>query len=313
MIDLIALAILVLLVVRGWRRGFVRQALDVTTLVLGVALAFRLAPMVGRMMSDTFDWSPELARVVGGAMLFLALSIGAGFVSSAIHGSMKAMPGTSLLNNVAGASLGGVYALVLAISAITLLAAIPLPAAVASELEEAQIAAQVLDANGPAQRAGRAVSGDRAIQSIIVLRRLVDDWLLVASDGDDRVLPASGTGDARPSAAAAGTVVASVDRGRAEVGLDPFQWSDDLQIVAVARARAIYRTGSFTAQQPLQDRLVGAGIDATTSAERLVLAPTIEGAGKAIDSTGSYDRAGVGVVDGPYGLMVVLVLVGGHT
>ena len=310
MIDLIGLAIFVLLVVRGWRRGFVRQALDVATLLLGAALAFRLAPMVGRMMSDTFGWSPELARVVAGAMLFLALSVGAGFLSAAIHGSMKRLPGTSLLNNVGGAGLGGVYALVLAVAAVTLLAAIPLPAAVASELEESKIAAQVVDADGPAQRAVEAVSGDRAVQSIIALRRLADDWLLVATEDDDRVLPGSGSGDARPSTKAAGAVVASVDRVRAELGLAPFQWSDNLEIVAVARASAIYRTGSFTGQQPLHDRLGGAGIDTAESAERLVLAPTVEGAGKAIDSTGSYDRAGVGVVDGPYGLMVVLVLVG---
>jgi uncharacterized membrane protein required for colicin V production len=309
-IDLIGLAIFVLLVVRGWRRGFVRQALDVATLLLGVALAFRLAPIVGRMMSDTFGWSPELARVVGGAMLFLALSVGAGFLSSAIHGSMKRLPGTSLLNSAGGAGLGGVYALVLAVAAITLLAAIPLPAAVAAELEESKIAAQVVDADGPAQRAVEAVSGDRAVQSIIALRRLADDWLLVATEDDDRVLPGSGSGDARPSTKAASAVVASVDRVRAELGLAPFQWSDDLEIVAVARASAIYRTGSFTAMQPLHDRLGGAGIDTAESAERLVLAPTVEGAGRAIDSTGSYDRAGVGVVDGPYGLMVVLVLVG---
>lgn len=309
MIDLIALAILVLLVVLGWRRGFVRQALDVATLLLGAALAFRLAPVVGRMMSETFDWSPELARVAAGAMLFLALSVGAAFAASAIHGSMRRLPGTSLLNSLAGAGLGGVYATVLAVAAVTLLAAIPLPSALAAELEESTVAARVVAADGPAQRAVEAVSGDRAVQSIIWLRRLADDWLHVASDDDDLVLPVSGSEDARPSTRAAGAVVAAVDRSRAEHGIDPLQWSDDLEVVAVARATAIYRTGSFTAPQSLEDRLGAAGIGEAVGVERLVLAPTIEGAGNAIDSTGSFARAGVGVVDGPYGLMVVLVLV----
>jgi hypothetical protein len=35
----------------------------------------------------------------------------------------------------------------------------------------------------------------------------------------------------------------------------------------------------------------------------------VEGIGKAIDSAGSYDQAGIGVVEGPYGLLAVLVLV----
>ncbi len=309
MIDLIALAILVLLVVRGWRRGLVRQALDVATLLIGAALAFRLAPVIGRMMSDTFGWSPELARVVGGGMLFLALSIGAGFVASAIHGSIKRLPGTSLLNNVAGASLGGVYALVLAVAAVTLLSAIPLPPALAAEFEESEVAARVVAADGPAQRAVEAVSGDRAVQSIIWLRRLADDWLLVASDDDEVVLPVSSSDDAKASSGAALAVVDAIDRVRADAGLKPVEWTDGLAVVAVARATAIYRTGSFTSRQPLEDRLSGAGIDTSLGTERLVLAPTIEGAGRAIDATGRFARGGVGVVDGPYGLMVVLVLV----
>lgn len=310
MIDLIAVTVLVVLVFRGWRRGFVRQALDVATLLLGAALAFRLAPVVGRLMSETFGWSPELARVAGGAMLFLALSVGAGFVASAIHSTMRKLPGTSLLNNLAGAALGGVYALVLAIAAVTLLSALPLPSAVAAEFEDSAVAEAVVDADGPAQRAVQAVSGDRAVQSIIWLRRLVDDWRFVPSDDEDLLLPVDDVDDAHPSVEAAAAVAAALERAREDGGLEPLEWSEQLDLVAVARARGIYRTGSFTSGTPIEDRLDAAGVEAASSAERLLLVPTVEGAGKAIDAGDGFRKAGVGVVDGPYGLLVVLVLVG---
>ncbi len=310
MIDLIAVSVLVLLVVRGWARGFVRQALDVVTLLVGAAFAFRMAPVVGRSLTEIFGWSPELARVIGGTTLFLALSVGAGFAASAIHRSMRKLHGTSLLNSAVGAALGGIYALILAVAAVTLLAALPLPAAVASELEGSVVAERVVDPGGPAQRAVEAVSGDRAAQSMIWLRRIAGDWLFVAVDGEDLQLPISDAGDARPSARAAATLVDAVDRARSEVGLEPLRWSNDLEAIAVARAGAIYRSGSFVESLPLGERLAAAGVAATASAERLLLAPTIEGVEGAIDFAGGYDEAGIGVVDGPYGLVTVLVLTG---
>lgn len=309
MIDLVAIAVLGLLVVRGWSRGFVRQALDVITLIAGAVLAFRLAPAVGRFLTAILGWSPELARVLGGAALFLALSIGAGFVASAIHRSMRRLPGTSLLNNVTGAGLGAVYAIVLAIAAVTLLSALPLPEVMASELEESRVAAQVVDPEGPAQRAVVAMSGDRAVQSMIWLRSVADDWLVSDSEGTDLKLPITAAKDAKPSTQAAAHVVAAVDESRDEKGLAPLRWSDELGIVAVSRAGAIYRSGTFDAERPLDQRLDGAGIVAAESAERLLMAPTVEGIGKAIDSAGSYDQAGIGVVDGPYGMVAVLVLI----
>ena len=310
MIDLIAIAVLALLVFRGWRRGFVRQALDVATLLVGAVLAFRLAPLVGGMLSETFGWSPELGRVVGGAMLFLALSVGAAFAASAIHGTMRRLPGTSLLNSLAGALLGAAYALVLAIAAITLLSALPLPAAVAAELETSTVAEAVVDADGPAQRAVEAVSGDRAVQSIIWLRRVAGDWRFVPSDDEVLRLPVEGSAGAHPSLEAGEAVAAAIMRSREAGGLDPLKWSHELDVIAAARAQAIYRTGSFSDGVPVQDRLEAAGIDAGTSAERLLLVPTIEGAGKAVDDGEGFRRGGVAVVDGPYGLLVVLVLTG---
>lgn len=310
MVDLIAFAVLALLVIRGWARGFVREAIDVATLVLGAFLAFRLAPLLGGVVTEVFGWSPEPARILGGAALFVAITIGAGFAGSAIHRTLNKLPGTSLLNHIAGAGLGAVYAAVLAIVAVTLLSAVPLPGVIGDELEDSAVAAGIIDPDGPAQRAVWAISGDRALQSMIWIRRMADDWRLVALGGADIRLPSAGESSARPSAEATNAVADAIDSTRALAGLDPLRWEDQLSLVAVTRAGAIYRSGSFVDGQTLEARLSAAGVTAADSQELLVLAPTVDRLGDSVDPTGDGSmRAGVGVVDGPYGLLAVLVLV----
>jgi uncharacterized membrane protein required for colicin V production len=296
MIDLVAFSVLALLVVRGWARGFVRQAIDVVALVLGAALAFRLAVPVGSLITATLGWSPEMARIVGGAALFLALSIGAGLVGSMIHRSLRHLPGTNLLNRAAGATLGAVYAAVIAVVVLSLAAALPLPSAVAAELESSKLVRRVVDPEGPAQRAVGAVAGDRAMQSMIWLRRVADDWLLEGS-GDDIALPQTDDRAFRPSVEAAARVAAAIDDARIQAGEPPLAWSPQLGVVAVARAGSIYRSGSLDAAAPVPD-----------VEERVMLVATIEAAARAIDGHGGFSSAGIGVVDGPYGLLVVMLV-----
>src|SRR3990172_1126004 len=47
MIDVVALLLLGVLLVRGWLRGFVREGMDLAGLVVGTVLAFRLCPRGG--------------------------------------------------------------------------------------------------------------------------------------------------------------------------------------------------------------------------------------------------------------------------
>ncbi len=296
MIDLVVFSLLALLVVRGWSRGFVRQAIDVATLIVGAALALRLAAPLGSLITATLGWSPHLARIVGGAVLFLGLSIAAGVAGGVIHRSLHHLPGTNLLNRGAGAALGALYATVLVIVVLSLLAALPLPSAMASAMERSKVAKRVVDPDGPAQHLVGAVSGDRAMQSMIWLQRVVGDWLLVG-DGDQGVgLPGESSG-LRPSVEGARTVAAAVNEARAAAGETPLTWVDEMSVSAVARAGVIYRDGSFTGDEPVP------GVE-----ERLVLAPTMATAAQAVDGAGPYRAGGIGVVDGPYGVLVVVLL-----
>ena len=100
MIDVLIGTLVVLLIVRGWMRGLLREAIDVGMLVLGAIAAFRLAPIAGGVLSSLFGMSPELARVVGGLLLFVAIWVAASIAAFVISRSLEIVPGLLTLNRL---------------------------------------------------------------------------------------------------------------------------------------------------------------------------------------------------------------------
>ncbi|MEA3502992.1 MAG: CvpA family protein [Actinomycetota bacterium] len=310
MIDFVVLGLVVLLVVRGWVRGLVREAIDVGALVLGAVLAFRLAPTAGRLLSDLTDLAPESARIVGGAVLFIAISVGAAIVGSVIHRSIKLLPGLTTLNRMGGAALGAVYAAVLVVIVVTLVSAAPMPSAVVDEAERSEVVAYVVEPDGVGQQAMGLVSGDRALQSIIWIRGAVDDWTIDPRSTDVTVPGADGRSGIYASTGAALALHEKVNRDRAEAGLDPLVWSETMSLVAVTRAFGVYHSGSFAPTSPIAERLSEVGVASTVADEYLLLAPTPDDLAEAANTGEGFATVGIGVVDGPVGLIAVVVLTG---
>lgn len=307
MIDIAVFVLFVALVVRGWVRGLVREAIDVGTLIIGALLAFRLAPAAGSILNSWFGVAPDLARVVGGALLFIGISIGAGVLGALIHKSIKHLPGLTTLNRVGGATLGAVYTAVLVLIGLTLASAAPLPEAAAVEIDNSQVAAFVSQPNGAAQQAMQTFSGDRAFQSMIWIRDTVDAWAIDLHT-TDVTLPSDAQGSAaHASVAMARELYERINAARVDAGLDPLTWSDPMSLVAATRALEAYRAGTFVEQRPLADRLSDAQVTITSADEYLLMAPTVGGLGDAADSVGGYTDVGVGIADGPYGLLAVVI------
>ncbi|MEA2010517.1 MAG: CvpA family protein [Actinomycetota bacterium] len=308
MIDFVVVALVVLLVIRGWMRGLVREAIDVGTLVLGALLAFRLAPTAGRLLSDVTSLSPDPARVIGGVVLFVAITVGATVVGSVIHRSIKHLPGLTTLNRIGGAALGAVYAAVLVAIAATLLSAAPLPSAVADEVDQSHVIAYVVEPDSVAQEAIGLMSGDRALQSMIWIRGAVDAWTIDPRITDVTLPGADADGSVHASTDTAVFLYEEINRDRVNAGLEPLTWSDSMSLVAVTRGLDVYHSGSFEAATPIEDRLVGVGVSPSDSEEYLLLAPTPDGLAEAANAGEGFTAVGVGVVDGPLGLMAVIVL-----
>jgi len=307
MIDVLVGTILILLVIRGWMKGLVREAIDVGTLIIGAVIAFRLAPTAGRMLTAVFGVSPEAARLIGGTLLFVAIWVGASIAGMLIHKSIKILPGLSTLNRLGGAMLGAVYTAVLVVIGLTLMSAAPLPSAVADEVDRSAVAAYVAEPVGPAQQVFGMISGDRALQSMAWIRDTVDAWVIDPATTTVTIPVIEDGAGIHASADSARNLFDAINARRADAGRPLLEWSDSIAIVATTRAFTAYRTGSFVAPVSIEDDLIAAGVTFGEAHESLVLASTFEGLVAAVDPRDASTSAGVGVIEGPYGLFAVVV------
>lgn len=59
------------MIVRGWLRGLVREAIGLAVIVVGIFLAFRLAGPMGAVVSGMSGAGEDAARIAGGIIVFL--------------------------------------------------------------------------------------------------------------------------------------------------------------------------------------------------------------------------------------------------
>lgn len=319
--DWVVLVVVAAFAVRGWRRGLMREVVELGVLFVGTILVFRLSPIVGAVIAGMANIPSELARVLGGLVILVALVVGAAFVSRLLSISMKIVPGASTINRLGGTLVGMGYAVLIVVLATTLLTAAPLPTIVRdsfdSSVQESVIGSEIVAPGGLVQTTFSSVSGEQIFGAVISVRDAVGDRLMVGT----LPIPLPGVGDDRlvPSQAAAQQVFDEVNAERIKKGVDPLGWSSELAIVSVSRANNVYRSGVLRLDDGLEGALEAEGIPGTIHDEMLAIAASPNGLAEALVSSTAYEamisdpqfkRAGVGVVEGPYGLIVVQVLSG---
>lgn len=138
--------------------------------------------------------------------------------------------------------------------------------------------------------------------------------------------PAVEAADVAADGAAEVAILALLNRARVEAGLEPLVLDGPLRVLARAHSRDMYVRGYFAHETPECrtsedaegcadpfDRMHAAGIDFEVAGENLALAPGPDSAHRGLmDSPGhranilnpAFRRVGVGVLRGPYGIMV---------
>jgi hypothetical protein len=264
---------------------------------------------------------PEAGRIAGGLIILIVLMVGSFILSRIVAISLKIVPGATTLNRLGGALIGIGYTFLLVVVATTLLSAAPLPSSVRdpfdTSVEKSIVGARIVSPEGAVQGWFSAVSGEEVFGAVIAVRDAVGDRLMAGT----LPIPLPSIGDAAtiPSQSAAQAVFDDLNVERVNAGVDPLAWSPDLAIVAVARANEVYRSGFLRLDDDLETALEAEGIPGTITAEMVVIAATPSGVSEAFVSVEpylattvdpAYRKAGVGVVDGPYGLISVVVLSG---
>ncbi len=319
--DWIMVALVAGFAIRGWRRGFLRETLDWVLLVVGAVIVFRLSPAVGTIVSGMANIPYEVGRVVAGVIILTALVVSSFVLGNVIAGALKIIPGASTLNRLGGASVGVAFAMIIGVLATALAAAMPLPDSVASavdeSIDESPIGRTIVDPQGPVLSLVSVASGEEVYGAVIAVRDAVGDRL--AAGTLPIPLPTIGDDALLPSQTIAQSVFDQVNRHRISAGGDPLAWSPDLAIVAVSRASEVYRSGVLRLDDELSSDLRAADVPGTTHADLVVLAATTDGIVDALVEASAYERAlvspiyrkaGIGVIDGPFGLMAVTVMSG---
>lgn len=322
MIDFLLGLYLAALFLRGWMRGFVKEALDLAGLVIGVAVAFRVSAPLGEFLADRFDVSPEWARVGAGIVLFVIVGLGMALLARWL-GTLMRLPGLNLANRVLGAGLAGAWGLTLMLLFVALLRALPMPAAVDETLDESTVVSAVAGPEAVTQRAFQSMMGDSVVDTILALEPLIGERRLVLNDDDVAEIEPATADEIEVQPGDAERVFELLNDSRLAAGRQPLAWSQGLADIALAHARDMYVNGYVSHVSPttgtVGDRVTAAGIRLSQVGENLALAasPRAVHAGF-MDSDGhrenmmrsSFDRVGVAAVRGPLGLMVVEVFGG---
>ncbi|HSQ38419.1 MAG TPA: CvpA family protein [Acidimicrobiia bacterium] len=322
MIDALLVALLIFLAVRGWFRGLVREAMDLVGLILGIVLAFRLGSTVGALIEAMSGISADAARLVGGLIVLVVTGIAAALVARVVEPRVR-WPGLNLIDRAGGASLGLASGAFAAVVLLSLAVILPIPEAVSRQLDSSALTRFLTDPAAAPQAVFRRLSGDRVVEALLNLNRLVGERRVIVEGEESVALAPADPGDVEQDAAAATEIFDLLNRARLDTGADPLAWSPALAVVAQGHAVEMYLEGYFSHNSPatgtVADRLEGAGITYSVAGENLALAATPTDVHNGLmGSPGhrenilrpEFRRVGVAVVAGPLGLMTVQVFTG---
>ncbi len=321
MVDWALLLIFVLLAVRGWMRGLIREVIGLAVVVVGLFLAFRLSTPVGVVVESLAGTSADVSRLIAGIVIILAIGIGATIVANVLHYGIKLMPGLSTLNRGAGVAFSVLAGAVVLTVVVSILSLLPVPTGVSEELDESRFASSVTDPDGFPQRLIGVIAGDRVVAAVLQIQGIFGDSVVIGPGTGSIEIPAAESGTTRVTSRAADSAFRQINRIRVANDAAPLVRNEVLDGLALTYVEELYRDGRLSDVAAdgttIEDRMRAAGIPIQQADQVVALASSPRSATEALgDDPGSleelvdrnYLRAGVGAVKGPLGLLFVVVL-----
>ena len=322
MVDFILGLFLAGLLVRGYRRGLVREVLDLVGLFAGIWIAFRLSGPVGAFLTDRFGVSPEVAGVGAGIVLFLLFGIAMGFAAHYLSKVMK-LPGLNLANRLGGAAVATGWGIAILLVVINVARAFPLPDSWDEALDDSSIVTAIAGPDALPQATFERFASGNVLGSLASLQSLFGSARAVPEGNEVLTIPPALDDEVRQVRDATDDVLGWINEYRAGEGMGALGLSSGIVVVAEDRGVAMYTSGRISRDTPpggnAADDLANTDIRLALSGENLALASSPRAAFEAmLDSpTGlgqlsisSYDRVGIAVVEGPTGSLLVVVLGG---
>lgn len=319
-VDLVLAGLGVLALYRGYRRGFVRGVAVLAAAMFGAYLAFRLSGAGGELVRSWTNISPLAARAAAGIAVFMAVLAAGALLSAWL---VKFLGPLRLLDRIAGMAMS--LALFAVLSALFLLSATALSVNPTLDrlLADSTAARLVTDQGARVKAWVSDLAGDRVLESLVNLRRLLGSESVVLEGSATQEIPRATGDDLAAAPEAARELFDLANLTRVEEGARTLSWSPALAEVASAHGREMYEEGFFSHTSPqtgsAADRVAGAGIPFGVVGENLALAPTVAVVHQGLLDSPSHRetmldsrlvRAGMAVWEGPLGLMTVQVFTG---
>jgi len=318
MIDFILGLAIAAMLVRGWTRGFVRESLDLIGLVLGLWIAFRLSAPFGNFLANSFDLSPEVARIGGGIILFLLFGALLGIAASYLSRAMN-LPGLSMVNRVGGSVVAAGWGVMVVLVLVSVLSVMPLPSSWRESFEESNMVQLIAGEDAVPRRLFESVAGDNVMSAMASIRGIFGESRAVPEGNEVLEFPPADPDEIRQVRDEAGLIVDQVNRHRVGVGLGAVSPVGALADLAEDHAAGSYVAGTLRRMGDCAANSALRGYQVLHCDNRIALAGTATGAfdgiletpeGQTMIEGPEFDRAGVAVVDGPTGRLVVIILSG---
>jgi len=316
-ITLIAVVLITAAAHRGFKRGASREVLDLLLVVIGFPIAFRIGGPLGEQWFG--QWAPLASRTLGALVIFGLLAVLAAFGRRYVAGpGIEVDQGERAL----GATVGGIRGAVLAFIVLAVAAASPTSSAMGQAAQRSTAVRVMTNPTGLPMTLFEAATGEQGMTALISFNRSFPDGPLITDDY--RQLPAFAASELERIAADGIEILDLVNDERTSMGALPLNWSSALTEVAMSYAEEMYEGGFFshdsTRTGDVGDRLGAANIRYGLAGENLALAPNVGAVHRGLMNSpghranillGDFTHIGIGVVEGPIGLMVVQVFLAG--
>src|SRR4030095_5564107 len=313
-IDVLLVIVVVILLVNGYRRGFLLSTLDLLSWVLSFLAALRFYPAVARWLENNVHWWSEVwNRPIAFVVIGLVVGICVELIGSALLKSFSDDVHEKRINRVLGVIPGLASGLITAAILSSLLLALPLNEGLRERSRESQVVNRLAVYTEHLEKMLHPVSTDFAEAIAETF-----NFLNIRPESDERVTLPCKVAQVRPRPDLEARMLQLVNRERVTAGLQPLVADPELTEVARRHSTDMFARGYFAHDTPEGrapfDRMQEANVRFLTAGENLALAPTLSIAHTGLmNSPGhranilrpQFGRVGIGIMDGGMrGLMV---------
>jgi uncharacterized protein YkwD/uncharacterized membrane protein required for colicin V production len=308
-VDGVLVLIVLVSALSGIRRGFLRGAVDLATIVVSVIAASYSYHRVAGLISARVHTSDVVANVIGFiAVMFIVQIAFSIFVIAPLTPMIttaRRIPISKELDALLGVIPGAIKGVALATALVLILVLTSFGSGMDQPLGQSTVATHLLSgANQALERADGHVGVNLA------------DFMFVTEPNSvtGTTLPFTVTSGLRESATDEQKMLEQLNSSRADYGLAPLKDDPQLRQVATAHSEEMLKLGYFSHTSPLHgsptERVQAAGIPFTALGENIAYAPTVDIAERGLmRSPGhranilstEFTRVGIGVVVTPFG------------